>query len=333
ADIYGAAHDTPDLITVPYKVYENNVEVEHVVGCIGRGHYKINGAYDGETNIVDIAGASVEVYRPGVDIVSGEPYFSLGTEITTPPLTVQHQNSVNGQILRPADTQSLEGTNYLLFAYPNEILRASANNTDLTTKFVSNDRVEITNASFTFNGQTYDLNGTYSVLSVADDRMALSNPAAVNSNWLKLKELSNQQTTALSPKISSIGEKWIGPFILDNVERSRVLCNFVATNGLYTVSAGGNQGAVNVTIEVEVTPVNESGAAIGNPMLKQIILKGSAKSRQTVGATLDMVTFQGRCSVRARRLTPTPAVTTVVDEVKWQALYGAYPLQSTVYEH
>ncbi len=333
ADNYGAGWNTPDLIAVPYKVYENNVEVEHVVGCIGRGHYKINGAYDGETNIVDIAGASVEVFRPGVDIVSGEPYFSLGTEITTPPLTVQHQTSVNGQVLRPADTQSLEGTNYLHFAYPNEILRATANNTDLTTKFVSNDRVEITNASFTFNGQTFDLNGTYSVLSVADDRMTLSNPAAVNANWLKLKELNNQQTAALSPKISSIGEKWIGPFILDNVERSRVLCNFVATNGLYTVSSGGYQAAVNVTIEVEVTPVNESGAAIGNPMLKQIILKGSAKSRQTVGATLDMVTFQGRCSVRARRLTPTPTVTTVVDEVKWQALYGAYPLQSTVYEH
>ncbi|ETP74766.1 hypothetical protein P640_3383, partial [Acinetobacter baumannii UH0707] len=46
--------------------------------------------------------------------------------------------------------------------------------------------------------------------------MALSNPAAVNPNWLKLKELSNQQTGALSPKLSSIGEKWIGPFILDN---------------------------------------------------------------------------------------------------------------------
>ena len=333
ADIYGAAWDTADLIAVPYKVYENNVEVEHVVGCIGRGHYHIKGAYDGETNIVDIAGASVEVYRPGVDIVSGQPYFSLGSEITTPPLTVQHQNSVNGQILRPADTQSLEGTNYLQFTYPNEILRAAANNTDLTTKFVSNDRVEITNASFTFNGQTYDLNGTYSVLSVADDRMALSNPAAINPNWLKLKELTNQQTGALSPKLSSIGEKWIGPFILDNIERSRVIFNFVANNGLYTVSSGGNQAAVNVTIEVEVTPVNESGAAIGNPMLKQIILKGSAKSRQTVGATLDMVTFQGRCSVRARRLTPTPAVTTVVDEVKWQALYGAFPLQSTMYEH
>jgi hypothetical protein len=333
ADIYGAAWDTADLIAVPYKVYENNVEVEHVVGCIGRGQYHIKGAYDGETNIVDIAGASVEVFRPGVDIVSGQPYFSLGSEITTPPLTVQHQNSVNGQILRPADTQSLEGTNYFQFAYPNEILRAATNNTDLTTKFVSNDRVEITNASFTYNGQTYDLNGTYSVLSVADDRMALSNPAAVNPNWLKLKEFSNQQSAAASPKLSSIGEKWIGPFILDNIERNRVIFNFVANNGLYTVSSGGNQAAVNVTIEVEVTPVNESGAAIGNPMLKQIILKGSAKSRQTVGATLDMVTFQGRCSVRARRLTPTPAVTTVVDEVKWQALYGAFPLQSTMYEH
>lgn len=333
ADIYGAAWDTPDLIAVPYKVYENNVEVEHVVGCIGRGHYHIKGAYDGETNIIDIAGASVEVFRPDVDIVSGQPYFSLGTEITSAPLTVQHQTSVNGQILRPADTQTLEGTNYLLFAYPNEILRASSNTTDLTSKFVSNDRVEISNASFTLNGLTYDLNGTYSVLSVADDRMALSNPAAVNSNWLKLKELGNQQTSALSPKITSVGEKWIGPFILDNVERSQVLCNFVATNGLYAIYNGNAQGAVNVTLEVEVTPIDESDHEIGNPMLKQIILKGSSKSRQTIGATLSMTTFQGRCRVRARRITPTNAAPSVVDEVKWQALYGAFPLQSTLYEH
>ncbi|MFH4146409.1 hypothetical protein WAI91_20850, partial [Acinetobacter baumannii] len=35
ADNYGAGWNTPDLIAVPYKVYENNVEVEHVVGCIG----------------------------------------------------------------------------------------------------------------------------------------------------------------------------------------------------------------------------------------------------------------------------------------------------------
>lgn len=32
-------------------------------------------------------------------------------------------------------------------------------------------RIEISNASFTLKGLTYDLNGTYSVLSVADDRM------------------------------------------------------------------------------------------------------------------------------------------------------------------
>ncbi len=62
ADNYGAGLNTPDLIAVPYKVYENNVEVEHVVGCIGRGYYQINDAFDGETNIIDIAGASVEVY-------------------------------------------------------------------------------------------------------------------------------------------------------------------------------------------------------------------------------------------------------------------------------
>ncbi|WP_332604789.1 host specificity factor TipJ family phage tail protein [Acinetobacter sp. ESBL14] len=331
ADILGAAWDTPDLIAVPYKVYENNVEVEHIVGCIGRGHYHINGAYDGETNIVDIAGASIEVYRPNVDIVAGEPYFSLGSEITTPPLSVQQQNSVNGQILRSADTQSMEGNNYLHFGYPNELLRASSDLTDFTAKFVSNDQVQISNASFTFNRQSYDLNGTYSVLSVADDRMALSNPAAVNPNWLKLKELSGQKTAALSPKISSFGEKWIGPFTLDNVERSRVLCNFVATNGLYAVYNGNIQGALNIILEVEVTPVNEAGEAQGNPMLQRITMKGSSKSRQTVGVTLDMTTFQGRCSVRARRVTGAISAPNVVDEVKWQALYGAFPLQSTTY--
>ncbi len=119
-----------DLIAVPYKVYENNVEVEHVVGCIGRGHYKINGAYDGETNIVDIAGASVEVFRPGVDIVSGEPYFSLGTEITTPPLTVQHQTSVNGQVLRPADTQSFRRYELPSFCISKRDSSPNGNNTD-----------------------------------------------------------------------------------------------------------------------------------------------------------------------------------------------------------
>ncbi|WP_047428654.1 host specificity factor TipJ family phage tail protein [Acinetobacter sp. neg1] len=330
-DLLGAANDTPDLVAVPYKIYENNVEVEHIVGCIGRGHYHINNAFDGETNIVDIAGASIQVYRPDVDIVTGTPYFALGSEITTLPLSAQQQNSVNGQIMRSADTQTAEGSNYLHFGYPNELLRASADQTDLTSKFVSNDQVRISNASFTFNGQTYDLNGTYSVLSVADDRMALSNPAAVNPNWLKLKELANQKTSALSPRISSIGEKWIGPFTLDNVERNRVLCNFVATNGLYAVYNGNIQGALNITLEVEVTPVNSEDQPIGNPMVQRITMKGSTKSRQTVGVTLDMTTFQGRCSVRARRVTGAINAPSVVDEVKWQALYGAFPLQSTKY--
>ena len=331
-DLYGAANDTPDLIAVPYKVYENNVEVEHIVGCIGRGHYHIKGAYDGETNIIDIAGASIEVYSPDVDIVYGNPYFALGSEITTPPLSVQQQNSVNGQILRSADTQVLEGTNHLRFGYPNEILRSASNFTDLTTKFVSNDRVEITNSGFWFNNQFYHLDGVYSVLSVANDQMTLSNPTAVNPGWWILKELATQKTAELSPRIASIGEKWIGPFVLDNVDRNRVLCNFVASNGLYAVYEGNNQGYVDVTIEVEVTPVNVAGEPLGNPMVQRIKMNGSSKSRQTVGVTMDMTTFQGRCSVRARRVTGVINAPSVVDEVKWQALYGAFPLQSTRYE-
>ncbi len=333
-DIYGRIWSTPDLIAVPYTTYENNVEVENIVGVIGRGHYDIKSAWDGDTRIVDIAGASVEVFHPGVDIVSGQPYFSVGSEITTLPLAVQKQTSVNGQIMRPADTQSLTGTSYIAFGYPNELLRASGNTTDLTAKFVSNDRIKLTNARFTDSkGGTRILDGEYKVLSVADDRITLSDPAAVNTDWLSLKDMPNQKSPNLSPTIESLGEKWIGPFVLDNKERNRILANFVASNGLYTVQSDGRQSAAQVTLEVEVTPLDEFDNEIGFPQTQQIVLKGSSKSRQTVGATLDMTTFQGRCKVRARRVNASGVGSSVVDEVKWQALYGAYPMQETVYQH
>lgn len=329
-DIYGRIWSTPDLIAAPYTTYENNVEVENIVGVIGRGQYQIYSAWDGDTRILDIAGASVEVYRPGVDIVEGAAYYREGSEIMRQPLAVQKQTSVNGQIMRPADTQLLTGSSYLAFKYPNEIIRSSSSNIDLTTKFVSNDRIKITGAQYgASEGQSFD--GEYTVLSVSNGRITLSNPAAVNVAWNALKNMSDQQSAYLSPSLQSVNEKWIGPFVIDNTDRNRILTNFVATNGLYSVYSDGTQAAVSVTLEVEVTPINEHDEAIGNPQTQQIVLKGSAKSRQTVGATLDMTTFQGRCKVRARRVTASAGGTSPVDEVKWQALYGAYPMQETVF--
>lgn len=341
-DIFGEAWSTPDLLAVPYTVYENNVEVEYLTAFITRGYCEIKEAYDGDTRIRDIAGATVQVYRPGVNIVSGNPYYRVGSRITAEPLGVQKQTSVNGQVLRPSNIETITGDSNIGFSSPNEIVLAPNTQLDFTDSFSSNDTIEITNASFNIetveNGATvttpYNLAGTYPVLSVSNDRITLSNPSAINPAWDQLDNLENGTSPYISPTIKSVSEKWIGPFILDNLDRNMIVSNFVATNGLYLTN-GNFQSPVNVTVEVEVTPVDENDQDIGYPILKSVVLKGSATARETVGMTLSISTFQGRCKVRARRVNETNKdfQGTVVDDVKWFALYGAHPLKRSVYEN
>ena len=93
-DIYGTVWSTPDLIAVPYSVYENNREVEYCTMCIGRGEFYIYGAYDDKTQIKAIEGSSAQFYKPNTDI-TGTPFYSEGEIIESDPLWVQKSNSVN----------------------------------------------------------------------------------------------------------------------------------------------------------------------------------------------------------------------------------------------
>ena len=101
------------------------------------------------------------------------------------------------------------------------------------------------------------MNGTYDVLSVADDTIRLSNPSAINANWSSLTTSPD-----LSPILSTTGSKWVGPFILDKKDATQVFCNFVALNGLYK-DDGRNQIRMDVTLELEVTPINADGRPRG----------------------------------------------------------------------
>lgn len=333
-DIYGEGWSTPDLIVVPYTIYENNIEVEHLTAVIGRGHYLIKDAFDGDTRIVDISGATVQAYRPGINIESGAAYYQVGSPITGRPLAVQRQTSANGQVLRPSNTKSITGAGNIAFAYPNEIVASESSNIDFTESFTSNDTISLSNASFISDTVALSLDGTYKVLSVSTKRITLSNPAQLNTAWNAIAELSEQITDYSSPNISSINEKWIGPFILDNTDRSMIMANFVAQNGLYKAN-GTSQTAVEVIIEIEVTPVDLDDVPTGAPIIQSITLRGSRTARETIGTTLKINTFPGRCSVRARRVTTTDTgySGTVVDDVKWAALYGASPMKRVIYDN
>lgn len=120
-DIYGQVRSTPDLIAAAYSEFEDGKDVENALMCIGRGEYTIYDAKDGETSINQIVGSSIEVYKPGISINTGTPYFSVGDPISTDFLYTSKSNSVNGQTLLPVGANAFSGNGVLIFEYPNLI--------------------------------------------------------------------------------------------------------------------------------------------------------------------------------------------------------------------
>lgn len=328
-DIFGTVRSTPDLLSVPLKVFENNQEIEYAYMCIGRGEYAVSSdaIYDDETAITQISGTTVEIYGPDTSPNSGDAaQLTVGTPISREVKNVHKSNSVNGQTLRPPNSANVTGSSDIIFVYPDKI--ETTGDYDFDDRFEAGDEITVTVASDTVTVSStptvVDLAGTYSVLSVSNDQIVLSNPALVNSDWTVLGTSDEQETTGLSSKIVSTSDKWVGPFIVNVESAEDIVNNFVATQGLYKDN-GTTQTKVDVTVEVEATPVDSSGTPTGSAETFQTTLLGSSTSTSERASTLTSTpTTGGRQSIRARRVseTDTDYSGTVVDEVKWRDLYA-----------
>jgi hypothetical protein len=171
----------------------------------------------------------------------------------------------------------------------------------------------------------YDLSGDYTVLSVSDDTILLSDPASVNPFWGSLTT-----SPLISPTLSTSGSKWVGPFVLDKPNLTDVYANFVALNGLYK-DDGKNQQRFDVVCEIELTPINPNGTERGAAEVFQTTVEGSATFRSTRASTLKAApTFTGLCKIRARRVTPSDLIFegSVVDEIKWRDVYSLAKVQA-----
>lgn len=169
----------------------------------------------------------------------------------------------------------------------------------------------------------FNLNGSYVITTVAEKQITLNAPSTVNSKWDAITE-----TNPSSARLTTSGDKWIGPFILDDVQTTGIHCNFVASNGLYKDN-GSNQYSADVTVEVEVTPVDADDIPTGAAILQQATLVGSSVVRSTRAVTLNLDGLTAsRYSVRCRRVSPTDTgfQGTVVDEVRWRDLYSHSPI-------
>ncbi|ARP53686.1 hypothetical protein ALFP_1799 [Alcaligenes faecalis] len=152
-DIYGTVRSTPDLLAVPYSVFENHVEKEIAYMCVGRGQFEIHDVRDDTTPADEIAGMSVEVYGPNTSPNSGAPQLRIGNAINTPVLAVKRSNSVNGQVLQPPNLSRLVFSP-MVFESPN-IVRSVDPDVDFTELFLAGDGIEISGAKVTAGTYQY----------------------------------------------------------------------------------------------------------------------------------------------------------------------------------
>jgi hypothetical protein len=193
---------------------------------------------------------------------------------------------------------------------------------------LDSDRTGYRSSQFAVPTATTAINlaGTYPVLDVNAKSIVLSNPSNINAAWVNIEGLDGGATAYGSPSLSTSGERWVGPFVIDLSDLDRVIANFVGLSGLYSINKKNKQHAIQVGVELELTPVDTNDNPSGSPELFPGTLIGSATDKDQVGLTVDGVpSFTGPCSMRARRTTPTDLDYdgTLVDDVKWRDAYGA----------
>ena len=329
-DIFGTVRSTPDLLSVPYSIYENNRQVEYSYLCIGRGKYEIpsDEVKDDKTRLTQLAGSSVEIYDPYTSprTPATPAHTTVGTAITQPLMSAQRSSAVEGQQMRAPNAKSLKGKN-IQYVWPDEIHLEGSVEADFQTYFEVDDDITITNSAP--GGLSF--NGTYKVLSVTDKLITIGDPVPVNANWgTPLQGLPGSQTAFHKPTIAAVSDKWIGPFDMQVKDMSRVYLNLVAPNGLWLFRAATEddpeeQIKLDIDLDAEITELDEDGNPTATVITVPATMEGSATVRDEVAITIDAeLTWTGSARVRLIRRTPRnlefKGETT--DRIEWRDMYA-----------
>jgi hypothetical protein len=149
-DIFGTVRSIPDLLSVPYRIYDaSHRQLEIAFMCVGRGSYLIDDIRDGDTLVSDITGASLAVYPPGKspNNPTDVPDIVIGTTISDPVFNVFRVNDVNGQALLAPNNQNVTSHNNISFEDGGIIHAADGSGIDFTQFFHVDDVIELGGAS------------------------------------------------------------------------------------------------------------------------------------------------------------------------------------------
>lgn len=189
--------------------------------------------------------------------------------------------------------------------------------------------VSVISAVLTDNDSNIDLNGTYTIAEITENKITLINPASINSDWDRLGELTQQQLTDFSKKmigIAGTADNYVGWYYAGSKDSIGMLLNFIAQNGLYE----GDDGK-EVALEIQYQMVVD-GQPTGQIYKHGEVMKGKGNNRNSIGLTIDKkLPYPGQFRFRVKRSNDNGDSQNLIDDVTFESAYSYYESTRTVY--
>lgn len=352
-DIFGTVRSTPDLIALPYTVFESNVEVEYAYMSVGRGYFQVLDMRDDTTPLRTINGARASVYDPFRSPNSSGPYLAPAGSLATPDgitfsvgggaastlYTVRRLTSVNGQTLYAPDDSAGEVSS--LHTSAGNGIRP--NNTGGGYCFTASGYsfaaiLALLNPgdAIVFSGTFYDgdhINYNFSGIYDWDDggtnsstRLAIIVPIDMLTVWDNASSAfgSTHGCTISNHPASSVTVPTTA--LVPDADTTQVWVNVVANNGAYQQDSGGIATALTIGFTLTCQPADSDGNPSGTAQTSSFNLVGLT-SKEGVGLTHKVtLTTPGPTLVTLERTSNSPSSPNVADVCQWRDLYGVTPV-------
>lgn len=129
------------------------------------------------------------------------------------------------------------------------------------------------------------LDETYSISAISTDQITLANASIVNPDWLKLDALFGGSTLGISPEVTLgiVENKWVGWFMVDDPEATRVSINLYFPQGLYTTTDSGNtrSGWIEIAFQYQTLDQNNNPTS----SVEEVIWRVFRTTKNSFGVT------------------------------------------------
>lgn len=312
-EIFGTAHSTPDMASPAFTYYDSQLrEIEECLMVIGRGYHEIHDCRDDQTDVHDIAGASVSVYDPHTSIV-GTPIYQVGEPFVDAPTYAVKSKSINGQTLEMPNDQKIESSD-IYFEHPNLIKNRGS--IDFTRLFANRDNIGIYGADFGVDDVQWSQQTTFTadrkviitvaenISNVTDFQGLLLSGALIEITTPVLPTPPNQTPTYITTykdisgqyKVQSVIKESVGTLFRYTIAIANAMSvnsnwSFITKNetAVSSVILNNNANAINLNGSFQIESVTRTEIKLNNPnQVNQDWSKLASLLRQS---TIDQVRY------------------------------------------